>query len=197
MSGESVEKPIEVAPEEINKRIYAYITQVLGLKAYDVMHEALFLNGDTSVEEAAKKLSEADVSEVIVVDKDKKVSGIVTDKDIVRRVVSKGLNPKEVKLKDIMTKKVIMVLGEADLGLVAHLMHENKIRRVPVVNKAGRLLGVVDSRDLARALTEQRDLLKRILDGLEMQLKSIAKEYEELKKKEEKKEREKEKMIYG
>ncbi len=192
-----VKKSVDTTPDELARKIYAYITQILGLKAYDVMHDALFLDGKTTVEEAAKKLCEVDASEVIVVDHDKRVIGIVTDKDIVRRVVSKGLNPKEVKLEDIMTKNVIVILGEADLGAVAQLMHKNNIRRIPVVNRVGKLLGVVDSRDLAGALTAQRELLKKAVEGLESQLIEIAKEYEALKKKEQEREEKKRSMIYG
>lgn len=191
------EKAVDMMPNEFIQKIYTYITQILGLKAYDVMHDALFMDKNVSVEEAAKKLDESNVSEIIIIDNTKKIVGIVTDKDIVRRVVSKGLDPKNVKLEEIMTKNVIMVLGEADLGTVAQLMHKNNIRRVPVINRAGRLLGVVDSRDLAGALTAQRDMLKRIINGLEVQLSIIAKELEQLKKKEEEKAKKKESMMYG
>jgi CBS domain-containing protein len=191
------EKKIDLTPDEMNRKLFTYITQILGLRAYDVMHDATFQDGDTTVEEAAKKMAEGDVSELIVVDKDKKVVGIVTDKDIVRRVVSKGLNPKEVKLRDIMTKEVVVVLGEADLGTVVQLMNKHKIRRMPVVNKIGKLLGVIDARDLAGALGAQRDVLKRIVQGLETQLVQIAKEVEEAKKKAEEEEKEKNKKIYG
>jgi len=193
-------KTIDIAPKELSKKLYAYVTQILGLNACDVMHEAIFGYEDMTVEEASKLMDSSDAAELIVLSKDKKVIGIVTDKDIVRRVVSKSLDPKEVKLKDIMTKDVIVVLGEADLGLVAALMHKHNIRRIPVVNKVGKLLGIVDARDLANALGTQKEVLNRIVEGLETQLAQIAKEIEETKKKEEeekKEEAEKEKKLYG
>jgi len=199
MSAQS-DKAVDIAPKELTKKLYAYITQILGLKAYDVMHEAIFGYEDMTVEEASKLMDSSDAGELIVLSKDKKVIGIVTDKDIVRRVVAKGLNPKEVKLKDIMTKNVIVALGEADLGIVANLMHTNNVRRIPVVNKMGKLLGIVDARDLANALSAQREVLNRIVAGLENQLAAIAKEIEEARKKEEmekKEEEEKEKRLYG
>lgn len=191
------EKHVDLTPEEINKKLYAYITQILGLKAYDVMHDAILQDENTSVEEIAKIMSDSDASEIIVADKDKKVVGIITDKDIVRRVVSKELDPKKTILKEIMTKEVVMVLGEADLGYVAKLMHEHNIRRIPVVNKAGKLLGVVDARDLAGALTTQREVLKKIVTGLEEQLAQISKKIEEEKKKTSKELEEEEKKLYG
>jgi|GEM_PF-308841 len=193
-------KTIDIAPKELSKKLYAYVTQILGLKAYDVMHEAIFGYEDMTVEEASKLMDSSDAAELIVLSKDKKVIGIVTDRDIVRRVVSKSLDPKEVKLKDIMTKDVIVVLGEADLGLVAALMHKHNIRRIPVVNKMGKLLGIVDARDLANALGTQKEVLNKIVEGLEAQLTQIAKEIEEARKKEEeekKEEAEKEKKLYG
>ena len=190
-------KHVDLAPEDINKKIYAYITQILGLKAYDIMHDAILQSEDKSVEEAAKIMTDSDASEVIVADKDKKVVGIITDRDIVRRVVSKELDPKKTILREIMTKEVIMVLGEADLGYVAMLMHKHNIRRIPVVNKAGKLLGVVDARDLAGALTTQRDILKKIVDGLEQQLTQISKEVKEEKKKASEELEKEEKRLYG
>ena len=189
-------KNVDLTPEDINKKLYAYITQILGLKAYDIMHDAILQSEDKSVEEAAKVMTDSDTSEIIVADKDKKVIGIITDKDIVRRVISKELDPKKTKLKDIMTKEVVMVLGEADLGYVAMLMHKHNIRRIPVVNKAGKLLGVVDARDLASALTTQRDILKKIVDGLEQQLIQISKEVEEKKKKASEELEKEEKRLY-
>lgn len=188
--GSDNKKNVDLTPEDINKKLYAYVTQILGLKAYDIMHDAIFQDKDITVEKAAEVMSKSDISEVIVVNDDKKVIGIVTDKDIVRRVVSKGLNPKETKIENIMTQNVIMVLGEADLGIVAQLMHKHNIRRMPVVNKAGKLLGVVDARDLAGALTAQRDVLEKVVQGLETQLSKIAKESEKEKGEEERK-------IYG
>jgi len=193
----SENKALDLTPKELNRKLYAYITQILGLRAYDVMHDALFAEENTNVDEAAKLLGESDVGELIVLDDKKKIVGIVTDRDIVRRVVAKSLDPKNIKLKDIMTKNVIVVLGEADLGMVVQLMHTNNIRRLPVVNRIGKLLGVVDARDLAGALGAQREVLKKIVAGLEGQLSKIAKEVEEAKKKAAEEEEAKEKKIYG
>jgi len=193
----SENKALDLTPKELNRKLYAYITQILGLRAYDVMHDALFAEENTNVDEAAKLLGESDVGELIVLDDKKKIVGIVTDRDIVRRVVAKSLDPKNIKIKDIMTKNVIVVLGEADLGMVVQLMHTNNIRRLPVVNRIGKLLGVVDARDLAGALGAQREVLKKIVAGLEGQLSKIAKEVEEAKKKAAEEEEAKEKKIYG
>ena len=190
-------KTVDIAPKELTKKLYAYITQILGLKAYDVMHEAILGFEDMNAGEASKLMDSSDVAEIIVLSKDKKVLGIVTDKDIVRRVVAKDLDPKQVKLKDIMTKDVIVVLGEADLGVVAGLMHKHNIRRIPVVNRAGKLLGIVDARDLAGALGIQKEVLDKIVTGLENQLAAMAKEAEEARKKKEKEEKELEKGLYG
>lgn len=190
-------KPVDLTPKQISQKLYTYITQILGLKAYDVMHDALFATEDITVEDASKLMDKSDAAEIIVLNKDKKVVGIVTDKDIVRRVVAKGLNPKDVKLKDIMTKDVIVVLGEADLGFVAGLMHKHNIRRIPVVNRIGKLLGVIDARDLADALGAQREVLKKIVSGLETQLATIAKEVEKARKKAEEEAKAKEERIYG
>lgn len=186
---------VDVLPKELDVRIFAYVSQILGLRAYDIMHEATIAHEGLTVEEGAKLLEKSISGELIIVDDNKNIVGIVTDKDIARRVVARGLDPKTTKLKDIMSKDVIVVLGDADLSTVVRIMEQYNIRRVPVVTRLGKLLGVIDARSLAGALSAQRDFLKKIIVGLEAQLTQIAKEYEELKKKEE--EAAKKKEIYG
>lgn len=171
--------------DEISRRIYEAISSILGLKAADVMKDPIYASKDTSVYEAAKILDESDRGEIIVLDEEKRVIGIITERDIVRRGVAKDLDLKSTKVGEIMTKKVVVVLADADLGMVAKVMNSKGIRRVPVVNRFGKLLGVIDSRDLAGALTSQRDILEKMVSGLEAQLKKLAKELmsmEELKK---------------
>ncbi len=171
--------------DEITRRIYEAVSMVLGLKAADVMKEPIYASKDISVLDAAKLLDESDRGEVIILDDEKRVIGIVTERDIVRRAVAKGLDIKNTKLEDIMTKKVVVVLADADLGMVAKVMSSKGIRRVPVVNRFGRLLGVIDARDLAGALTTQRDVLEKMVSSLEVQLAKVTQELmsmEEVKK---------------
>lgn len=178
-------KETKPATDEITRKVFEAMSMILGLKAADVMKDPLYASKDISVFEAAKTLTESDRGEIIILDEDNKVIGIVTERDIVRRGVAKDLNLKETKLEAIMTKKVVVVLSDADLGTVAKVMSSKGIRRVPVVNRFGKLLGVIDSRDLASALTTQKDVLERMVSGLEAELARVTKELvsmEELKK---------------
>jgi len=161
---------------EITRKIYEAISNILGLKAADVMKDPIYATKDTSVYEAAKILDQSDRGEIIILDDQKRVIGIVTERDIVRRVIAKDLDLKNTQLEDIMTKKVVVVLADADLGAVAKIMASKGIRRVPVVNRFGKLLGVIDSRDLASALTTQRDVLEKMVGSLEVELQKITKE---------------------
>jgi len=172
-------------PEEISRKMLEAISNILGLKAADVMKDPIYANKDTTVFEAAKILDNSDRGEIIVLDDNKKVIGIVTERDIVRRAIAKDLDLKQTKLEDIMTKKVVVVLADADLGTVAKVMSSKGIRRVPVVNRFGKLLGVIDSRDLASALTTQKDVLEKMVSGLEAELARVTEELmsrEEIKK---------------
>jgi CBS domain-containing protein len=107
-----------------------------------------------TVVDAARAMRDGDFGTVIVVKGDDgSVCGVVTDRDIVVRVVADGRDPKSVKLADICSNDVTTVSPEQTLDDVAELMREKAIRRVPVVEK-GRLVGVVSLGDIAKEKDE-------------------------------------------
>ena len=185
------ERVPDTTPEEFSKMIYTYINSILGLKAFDVMRDALRASKDTTVKNASKLMDENNATEIIVIDDNNKVIGIVTDRDIVRRVLAKDMDPAETRLEQIMTKEVVVVLADANLETIAKIMFAKGVRRIPVVNRMGRLLGIIDARDLAGALSAQKDILQKMVHGLEDQLAKIS---QELREKAREEEREKPKM---
>ncbi|MCD6558571.1 CBS domain-containing protein [Palaeococcus sp. (in: euryarchaeotes)] len=104
-----------------------------------------------TVANVAKKLSKAKVSSAIVVKKDD-ILGIVTDRDILNKVVAPGKNPKEVKVEDIMTPKPFTIEYDEDIEDATQLMVEKGIRRV-VVTKLGRPIGFLMAVDLLAAIS--------------------------------------------
>jgi CBS domain-containing protein len=81
---------------------------------------------------------------------DARVVGVVTDRDIALHLGQDDKRPSEVRVKDVMTHKVISVGPNADVSEVSRKMQEAQVRRVLVVEN-GRLLGVISTADLARA----------------------------------------------
>lgn len=108
------------------------------------------IDKDGSVHEVAKIMSEKSIGCIVVTDKNAPV-GMATERDILRRVVAKGLDASEVKMKDIMTKPLITINGSMPIINAIRVMQKNNVRRLPVVEK-GKLIGIVTQRDLLRVL---------------------------------------------
>lgn len=103
-----------------------------------------------SVLEAAKMMSEQRIGCTVVMDEGKPV-GIATERDILQRVVAKGLDASKVKMKDIMSKPLITINGNTQIINVIRVMQKNNVRHLPIIEK-GELIGIVTQRDLLRAL---------------------------------------------
>jgi len=77
--------------------------------------------------------------------------GIVTDRDVALRLVAEGKDPARTKVREVMTQDVKYVFEDEELGHVADNMAEQQVRRLPVVNRSKRVVGVISLGDLARA----------------------------------------------
>jgi len=110
--------------------------------------------GETLLNEVANLMVEADCGEIPVTDASKRVIGVVTDRDIVIRVVAKGQNPSAVTAAECMSEPVVVVKEDATLEDVMSVMEENQIRRVPVVDASGCLCGIISQADVAHAADE-------------------------------------------
>lgn len=106
---------------------------------------------DTSLVEVARMMVECDCGEIPVVSSqaDRRPVGVVTDRDIVIRTIADNINPLERSAADCMSKPVVTVNADSDLSECCELMEANKIRRVPVVDADGRLIGIVAQADIA------------------------------------------------
>jgi CBS domain-containing protein len=107
---------------------------------------------ESSLREVAKLMVNCDCGEIPVVksETDKSPIGVVTDRDITTRTVAHGKNPLECKASDVMSTPCITIGLEASLDDCAKLMEKHQIRRLPVVDKSGKLCGIVAQADLAR-----------------------------------------------
>jgi CBS domain-containing protein len=102
----------------------------------------------TTVVEAAKHMAQKDVGPIPVVDGDRLV-GIVTDRDIVLRVVAEGRDPSSTTVGEIASKQLETVSPDEDLDLALRKMASAQVRRLPVVENE-RLVGIVAQADVAR-----------------------------------------------
>jgi CBS domain-containing protein len=107
------------------------------------------LAGSLPVVEGARQMRAANVG-AIIIEKDGKLCGIVTDRDIAVRIVADGRDPNTTPLSEICSKDLTTVSPDDDLDRVVQLMREKAIRRVPVVDSRNQVVGILSLGDLAR-----------------------------------------------
>jgi CBS domain-containing protein len=108
--------------------------------------------GDTSLRDVARMMIEHDCGEIPVVRsaRDKTLLGVVTDRDIVCRIVAAGRNPLELSADACMSTPVVAGRESTPLDECIRIMEESQIRRVPVVNGGGMCCGIVSQADIAK-----------------------------------------------
>lgn len=104
-------------------------------------------NPQQSIREAAATMAEIDAG-VLPVGENDRLVGMITDRDIAIRAVAAGKGP-ATKVRDIMTKEVDYCFEDDDINEVAHNMALAKLRRLPVLNRDKRLVGIVSLGDIA------------------------------------------------
>jgi CBS domain-containing protein len=100
-----------------------------------------------SVVDAAKVMAQEDVGSIPIVEADRLV-GVVTDRDIVIRVVAEGREPQSATVGDVASRDLVTASPDDDLDRALELMAENQVRRLPVV-EGDKLVGIVAQRDIA------------------------------------------------
>ncbi len=114
----------------------------------DVMtFDPVALEARTSVTEAARKMKERDIGDVIVLDGDR-LCGVVTDRDIVVRALAEDRDPNGTNLGEICSRELVTVSPGDDLMVAGRLMRENAVRRMPVV-EGRKPVGIISMGDLA------------------------------------------------
>ena len=108
----------------------------------------------STVADAARVMAQEDVGPVPVVEGGR-VVGIVTDRDIVLRVVADGRDPSSTTLGDIVSSDLVTVQPDTQLSEALQLMAQNQVRRLPVV-EGDQLVGIVAQADVARAADEEQ-----------------------------------------
>ena len=108
------------------------------------------LKPDNTVIEAATLMTSANIAAVIVLDEDGKLVGIITERDMTRRVIAKNLDPKETLISEIMTENPDTLAPDDFAGDALELMQTRHFRHLPVVED-GECVGMVSLRDLYSA----------------------------------------------
>jgi CBS domain-containing protein len=122
----------------------------MGQNIKDVMtSDPCTIDADKSVAYAAKMMRDEDVGLAPIVEGDKLI-GMLTDRDIAIRVVAEGRNPEQVTVREVASQQVVTIDPQQDLSEALRIMAKHQVRRLPVVEDDGRLVGVVAQADVAR-----------------------------------------------
>lgn len=124
----------------------------------EIMKETVFLiRSDASVIEAAQTMAERNVG-ALVVTREGKARGILTDRDIVVKVLAGGRDPAATSVGDVMQSHLITAGPEMDIREATRLMASEHVRRLPVMED-GHLMGIVTLTDVARVVAEELENL--------------------------------------
>jgi CBS domain-containing protein len=116
------------------------------------------LPGDSAAQ-AARLMKEHDIGilPVVASKEDKDLIGVVTDRDIAIRVVAEGADPAQIKLDSILSRSPVVCSPDDPYQKLLQMMERRQVRRVPIVDQAGRLVGIVSQADVALRTPDKKE----------------------------------------
>ena len=131
------------------------------LKVEDVMmREVMTIDENSTVKEAAEVMNKFEIGCLIAVKKGKAM-GIITERDLLKRVVAEAKDVSKTKVRDVMTSPLVVVEPNTDLEDAVRLMFQMKIKKLPVVD-GKRLVGLITLTDIARFQPQMIRILKQL-----------------------------------
>lgn len=133
----------------------------MSLRVEDVMvKEVITIDETSTVKKAANTMNKYEIG-CLIVTRNRKAVGILTERDLLKRVVSQGKSAARTKVSTVMSRPIIVVEPDMDLEEAARLMFKLKVKKLPVVDR-GRLVGLVTLTDIARFQPQMIRLLKKL-----------------------------------
>ena len=121
------------------------------MKVKDAMHKgAEWVQPNTPISDLAKRMREHDIGALPVGENDKLI-GMVTDRDIVCRGLTNGKDVATLTARDLMTKTIVWCRDNEDLDDAIRIMEQKRIRRLPVIDKNKRMVGMLSLGDVSHA----------------------------------------------
>ena len=111
---------------------------------------------EDTVAKVAQLMQRDNIGSIPVIDNDKtqKLVGIVTDRDLVLKIIAQGQDPKTAKAETAMTHQVVTCLAEDDLQKALDAMAEHQLRRIPIVDGVHKILGIIAQADVATRVNQ-------------------------------------------
>jgi CBS domain-containing protein len=139
------------------------------MRAVDIMTEnPECVTPESSLADAAMKMRDLDVGIIPVVDSEqgRRLKGVVTDRDITIRAVAEGMDARSTKVQEVMTTEVESCNKNDTVADILRVMEREQVRRVPITDREGRLVGIVAQADVVRDLDSERGE-HRVNDAIE------------------------------
>jgi CBS domain-containing protein len=128
----------------------------MATRAADIMtKDVTAIREDETVREAAERLASDDIGVLPIVDDNKNLKGILTDRDIVVHVIARGKDPAGTRARDLEQGEVVTLRPDDSIEHAADLMAQHKVRRLPVVD-GGHILGMVSQADVVKAVAPEK-----------------------------------------
>jgi len=121
---------------------------------------------DTTIAEAARLMRQHHTGDLVITDDSdgtREPLGILTDRDIVMDVVAKGRDPERARVGDVMTVPLVVAAGSEDIDTAIERMRTHGVRRLPILDDGGAVLGILTLDDFYRALAEHTTQLAAIV----------------------------------
>ncbi len=135
-----------------------------GIKVGDIMKTTLIaINDSATVQEAAKIMKSRNIGSLLVKDKNKRIYGILTDRDLVEEALAKGAGI-GTPIKKYVSTPLVGIEPKADISEAARLMGNEDLRRV-VVFREGQVVGILSERDIVKISPSLYDLIAEKVEG--------------------------------
>ncbi|MEM4250607.1 MAG: CBS domain-containing protein, partial [Candidatus Bathyarchaeia archaeon] len=129
------------------------------------MRSKISVPSEATIVEVAEVMTSEDVGSVLVTVNGIE-EGILTERDLTRKVLAKGLDPKTTKAKEVMSTPLVTIPQDATLWEAAEAMSRRRVRRLPVVDEQGRVRGMISTRIVSYALPLMKTAKSRMLQLL-------------------------------
>jgi signal-transduction protein with cAMP-binding, CBS, and nucleotidyltransferase domain len=126
--------------------------------------QVVAISPNTPAVDAARIMGEMNVGSVVVVSADRRPIGILTDRDLVVRVMAQELDPGAVRAEEVMSRDLVTFQDSMGIYEAIERMTDKGIRRMPVVDDAGRLVGIVTMDDIIRILGREMIIIAKNIE---------------------------------
>ena len=127
----------------------------MGTKVHEVMTDRpRAVTSETTVSEAAQLMKSDDIGSLPILDGEQ-LAGMITDRDIVIRAIAEGKDPRGMPVREVASRELVTVHADEELSTALQLMASQQVRRLPVVDDDGRLVGILAQADVAMEAKEK------------------------------------------